>query len=112
MGNISIKMAPALGTEELAVTYAALILHDDGIDITAEKLSTLVKAANVDVAKYWPILFAKVLKDKNVGDLITSVGSASAAVAAPAAAAVEEAPAPAAEESEEDMGMGLFGDDE
>ncbi|CAF1716294.1 unnamed protein product [Brassica oleracea var. botrytis] len=52
-------------TSELAYTYAALILHDDGIEITAEKIAKLVKAANVNVESYWPSLFAKLCQKKN-----------------------------------------------
>ncbi|KAK4384777.1 60S acidic ribosomal protein P1 [Sesamum angolense] len=60
---------------ELACTYAALILHDDGIPITAEKIATLVKAANVTVESYWPSLFAKLCEKRNIDDLIMNVGS-------------------------------------
>ncbi|KAF3785174.1 60S acidic ribosomal protein P1 [Nymphaea thermarum] len=63
---------------ELACTYAALILHDDGIPITAEKISTLVKSAKVNVESYWPSLFAKLLEKRNVEDLILSAGSGGA----------------------------------
>lgn len=66
---------PTMSASELACTYASLILHDDGIAITAEKISTLVKAANVNVESYWPSLFAKLLEQKNVEDLIMNVGS-------------------------------------
>ncbi|KAJ2955678.1 hypothetical protein NQZ79_g8351 [Umbelopsis isabellina] len=38
---------------EYAIVYAALILQDDGIEITADKLSTLVKAAGVEVEPVW-----------------------------------------------------------
>ena len=41
----------------------------------AEKISTLVKAANVEVESYWPALFAKLLEKRSVEDLITNVGS-------------------------------------
>ncbi|XVF53290.1 hypothetical protein PTKIN_Ptkin05aG0087600 [Pterospermum kingtungense] len=106
---------------ELACTYAALILHDDRISITAEKIAALVKSANVCVESYWPSLFAKLLEKVNVDDLITSVGSggggAPVAVAAPSgAAAGAAAVAPAVEEKkveekkkiDEDIRFGLF----
>ncbi|XP_020091392.1 60S acidic ribosomal protein P1-like [Ananas comosus] len=109
---------------ELACTYAALILHDDGIPITPEKISAIVKAANLKIDSYWPALFAKLLQKRNVEDLILSVGSGgggaavavSAAPAAGAAGAAAPAAAPAAEEkkeepkeeSDDDMGFSLF----
>ncbi|KAK4384785.1 UNVERIFIED_CONTAM: 60S acidic ribosomal protein P1 [Sesamum calycinum] len=108
---------------ELACTYAALILHDDGIPITAEKIATLVKAANVTVESYWPSLFAKLCEKRNIDDLVMNVGSggggAAVAVAAPAGGAsggAAAAAAPAAEEkkeepkeeSDDDMGFSLF----
>jgi len=113
--------------DELACIYAALILHDDGISITADKIATLLKAAGVSVEPYWPTLFAKALDGVDVASLLGNLGSAASAVAAPAAggaaapaaAAAEEA-APAAEEkkaasddesgsgSDDDMGFSLF----
>ena len=59
---------------ELAVTYAALILHDDGIPITADKLESAVKAAGVDVESYWFPLFAKMLANQDVDSLLTNLG--------------------------------------
>ncbi|CAN6439444.1 unnamed protein product [Victoria cruziana] len=107
---------------ELACTYAALILYDDGIPITAEKISALVKSAKVNVESYWPSLFAKLLEKRNVEDLILSAGSGgggAVAVAAPAGGSAADsgaAAAPAAEEnkeepkeeSDDDMGFSLF----
>ncbi|KAJ6873112.1 60S acidic ribosomal protein P1-like [Populus alba x Populus x berolinensis] len=111
-----------MSSSELACTYAALILFDENISITAEKIATLVKAANVQIESYWPGLFAKLAEKRNIEDLIMNVGSgggAAVAVAAPAggapAAAAAAAPAaeekkePVKEESEdEDMGFSLF----
>ncbi|CAI9086980.1 OLC1v1020928C1 [Oldenlandia corymbosa var. corymbosa] len=107
---------------ELGCTYAALILHDDGIPITSEKIATLLKAAGLtSVESYWPGLFAKLCEKRNVEDLILNVGSggggAPVAVAAPGAGAgAAAAAAPAAEEkkeepkeeSDDDMGFSLF----
>ncbi|XP_020271165.1 60S acidic ribosomal protein P1-like, partial [Asparagus officinalis] len=60
---------------ELACSYAAIILYDDGIPITAEKITTLVNAVNVKIESYWPGLFAKLFEKKNIEDLILNVGS-------------------------------------
>ncbi|KAG0621237.1 hypothetical protein M758_3G003600 [Ceratodon purpureus] len=109
-----------MSASELACTYACLILHDDGIAITADKIATLVKAAGVQVEGYWPSLFAKLCEKRSVEDLITNVGgggggavAVSAAPAAGAAAAAAEAPKEEAkeepkEESDDDMGFSLF----
>ncbi len=67
--------ARRMATSELAVTYAALILHDDGLEITADNLNTILKAANITVEPYWPSLFAKLFAKKSIGDLITNVGA-------------------------------------
>merc|ERR1712141_171832 len=62
-------------SSELACTYAALILNDDDVEITGDKISTILKAAKVDVEPFWPSLFAGALKDVNVRELITNIGS-------------------------------------
>ncbi|XP_022138164.1 60S acidic ribosomal protein P1-like isoform X2 [Momordica charantia] len=111
-----------MSTSELACTYAALILHDDAISVTAEKIATLVKAAGLTVESYWPSLFAKLSSKRNIDDLILNVGSAAASAplsmasssSADASAAPAPAPAPvekkeeAVEESEDDLVFGLF----
>ncbi|KAH8020371.1 hypothetical protein HPB51_001004 [Rhipicephalus microplus] len=83
--------------DELACVYGALILQDDEIAVTAEKISTILKAAGVEVEPYWPGLFAKALEGLDLKSLISNVGSGvgsgPAAGAAPAAAAAAAAPA-------------------
>merc|ERR1712224_315920 len=103
--------------DELCCSYAALMLHDDGVEITAEKLSKVISASGNEVEPYWPMLFAKALKSAKIEDLLSNVASAGPA-AGPAAAAgaveaeVEEEKEEKKEEVEDvDMG-GLFGDDE
>jgi len=107
-------------TSELACTYAALILQDEGMDISADNLSTLVKAAGVSVEPFWPGLFEKALAGCNVNELISNIGSgvgaapaAGGAAAAAGGAAAEEKAEEKKEESEDesdsDMGFDLFG---
>lgn len=112
----------ALSKAELACVYAALVLVDDDVAITGEKIQTILKAASVDVEPYWPGLFAKALEGVNVKDLISNIGSGVGAAgpaaggaapaaggAAPAAAAAkEEKKAESEPESDDDMGFALF----
>ncbi|KAF1928715.1 ribosomal protein 60S [Didymella exigua CBS 183.55] len=110
-----------MSTSELATSYAALILADDGVDITADKLQSLIKAAKIEeVEPIWTTLFAKALEGKDVKDLLLNVGSGGGAApaaggaaaaggdAAGAAAPAEEEKAEEKEESDDDMGFGLF----
>lgn len=92
-----------MSNSELACVYAALILADDGVTITGDKISTILKAAKVDVESYWPGLFAKALESVDVKTLITNVGSgAGAAPAAGGAAPAAAGAAPAAEAAKEE----------
>ncbi|KAF9096898.1 hypothetical protein BGX23_010209 [Mortierella sp. AD031] len=105
-------------SSELATSYAALILTDDNVEITSDKLQTLLKAANVEVESIWTSLFAKALEGKDVAAMLSNVGAAGSApaaggaVAASGAAAAEEKAEEkkeeAKEESDDDMGFGLF----
>eukprot|EP00753_Platysulcus_tardus_P021339 PLAT8845.1.p1 GENE.PLAT8845.1~~PLAT8845.1.p1 ORF type:complete len:119 (+),score=77.39 PLAT8845.1:64-420(+) len=103
--------------DELAVTYAALLLHDAGVAITADKLSNVIAASNNKVEPYWPGMFAKLLEGADVADLLQRASSTgSGAAAGGAAAGGDAAPAEEAkeeeEEEEEEVEMGgLFGDD-
>ena len=77
----------ALSNDELACIYAALILADDNVDIKAEKIASILKAADYEIESYWPGLFAGALEGVKVTDMLKNVGSAPVASAAPAQAA-------------------------
>ncbi|PPR02817.1 hypothetical protein CVT26_009603 [Gymnopilus dilepis] len=118
--NHPVPLSIEMATTELAASYAALILADEGIEITADKIVALTNAAGVELEPIWATLLEKALAGKNVKDLLSNVGAgggAPAAAAAPAAggaaAAAEEAPKEEEkkeekEESDDDMGFGLF----
>ncbi|KAF4760373.1 hypothetical protein HAV15_007105 [Penicillium sp. str.  len=73
-----------MSTAELACSYAALILADDGIEVSADKIQTLITAANVqEVEPIWSTIFARALEGKDIKELLTNVGSAGPAAAAP-----------------------------
>eukprot|EP00282_Hemiselmis_andersenii_P022221 CAMPEP_0172013784 /NCGR_PEP_ID=MMETSP1041-20130122/9577_1 /TAXON_ID=464988 /ORGANISM="Hemiselmis andersenii, Strain CCMP439" /LENGTH=166 /DNA_ID=CAMNT_0012668493 /DNA_START=36 /DNA_END=533 /DNA_ORIENTATION=+ len=109
-----------IDSETLACTYAALILHDDGLPIVAENMTKLIKAAGVEVESFWPGMFAKALADADINELCMKIGSDAPASggggggdAAPAAGGGGDAPAakkkePEPEEDDGDMGFSLF----
>ncbi|CAE8629553.1 unnamed protein product [Polarella glacialis] len=105
--------------DELLCTYAALILHDDGAEITPEAMNNLIKASGNAVEGYWPMLFCKLVANVGVGEMI-KMGSGGGGGGGGGGAAVASggggAAAPAAEEKkvveeeeEEDVDFDLFG---
>merc|ERR1712078_484935 len=121
MASVSPDQLTKEQKDELCVSYAALMLHDDGLEINAEKLTKIIKASGNDVEPYWPMLFAKALKGQDVGALLSNIGSAGGAAgpatAGPAgdagpAAAEEKEPEKKEEEAVEVDGMGALFDDE
>jgi large subunit ribosomal protein LP1 len=118
MASVEVSKLSQAEREELLCSYAALILHDEKADITADNINKLVKAAGGEVEPYWPTLFARALKSVQIGDLLKNASAAPAA--APAAAAAGSAspkkgaasPKKAAKKEEEeeagDMGFSLF----
>uniref|UniRef100_A0A0V0J6S4 Large ribosomal subunit protein P1 n=1 Tax=Schistocephalus solidus TaxID=70667 RepID=A0A0V0J6S4_SCHSO len=120
-------MSAVESRSELACVYAALILADDDVDVTADKINAILKAANIKfVEPYMPGLFAGALAGRNVKEMIACMAAPGAAAApaadaaAPAAATADsgskgkdaapakEAAKPESEESDDDMGFSLF----
>jgi len=101
---------------QMACTFAALMLHDDGTELNAASLKKVVDASGVTVAAYWPMLFAQALNGQDIGSfLAVSGGQAPAqggntADAGNAGAKVEAKKEEVVESEEEDMDLGdMFG---
>merc|ERR1711906_94113 len=117
MANVDVAKLSKDDKDELVCTYAALLLHDAELGITADKLNKIIKASGTEVEPYWPGLFAKALEGQDIAALLTNVGSGPAA--GPAASGAADAGAAPAEEKkkeeepEEEVDMGnMFGDDD
>ncbi|CDW53526.1 Ribosomal 60s domain containing protein [Trichuris trichiura] len=106
---------------DFACAYASLILQDEDVGITADRISAILKAAGVRVDSIWPEMYVSALQNCNMKDIVnnisTGVGSAPAAPAQQAVPEEKSAPKPAKEEkkpveeeeSDEEMGFSLFG---
>lgn len=107
--------------DELCCVYAALLLFDDKVDITADKLNKVITASGNQVEGYYPEFFAKYLSSVDLNTIISSVGAGPATAAPVETKVVEDKkakPAPKKEEKkpepepepEEEGGFGdLFG---
>ena len=116
MASVEVAKLSQAEKDELLCSYAALILHDEKAEITADNINKLVKAAGGEVESYWPMLFARALQNVSVSDLLKA-GSAPAAAPAAAGSAspskkAAASPKAAAKKEEEedagDMGFSLF----
>merc|ERR1712159_429537 len=47
--------AVRMSAGEVGCTYAALILHDDGLEVNEENIKKLITAAKVECDSYWPV---------------------------------------------------------
>ena len=102
--------------DELCCGYAALILQDEGSDVTSDNISKLISASGNEVESYWPGLFAKAVSTLNLKDLLSNVGSGGAAagpVVASGESPEEEVQEEEPQEEEADVDMGdIFGGDD
>ncbi|EGR26948.1 hypothetical protein IMG5_203990 [Ichthyophthirius multifiliis] len=122
MSSVPLKNLDKVTKSHLAATYAALILHDEGLNINGQKILDLINAAGVkDFEKFYAKLYASNLNNASIEQAISTggAGASSAPVtaqtSAPVEAKKEEKKAEAKKEEpkkeeEEDYDMGdLFG---
>ena len=87
-------------------------MHDDGQEITEDKINAVVKGAGITIEPYWAGLFSKFLQSKPVEELISNVGGGGGGGGgggdAGGGGGGEAAKEEEVEEEEEDMGFDLF----
>ena len=94
--------------DELCCVYAGLLLFDDKIEITGDKLNKVIAASGNTVESYYPEFFAKFLKSVDIDKLLQNVGSAPAT----SAPTTTEAPADKKDDKKDDKkGGDKKGDD-
>ena len=69
--------------DELCCVYAGLLLFDEGMEITADKIQKIIKASGNTVDDYYPEFFAKYLASTDIKSMLTVSPAAGAAAAAP-----------------------------
>ena len=107
--------------DQQVVAYAALLLHDSGVEVNAANLAKVVAASGIQSRATISHLYAGYIGAHPVSSLIAAAGNAqpaAAAAAAPAAAAGAPAAGAAAgkkkeekkaeSEGDDEMGFGLF----
>merc|ERR1711918_98765 len=97
-------IAPEMAKSDEALSYAALILADADMDVTAENLTKITSAAGVSAPAYMAALFEKVNSMNSVQDMVkkaSEVGSGGGGGGAPAAGGAAAAPVEEEEEEEE-----------
>merc|ERR1711916_41601 len=110
------EMATDNEKQQLACVYASLILADDGLEVTNDKLTQLMSAAKISVNPFWPSLFSDALKNRDITEIaFTGLGGggggggaeAAAGGDAPAQEEVKVEENPAEPSSEEEMELDL-----
>jgi len=75
--NVTSQLISGISRDEMAVIYSVAILADDDVTITADKLTTILRAANLsNVEPIWPTLYARALGSGcDIRKLLTSVSA-------------------------------------
>ena len=79
--------------DELCCVYAGLLLADENLEISADKLNKIIAVSGNQVDGYYPDFFERFFKNNNLNTLLTSIGSAGVGSSGPVAAVAASAPA-------------------
>ena len=86
MASVDVSALSKQQKDELACSYAAMLLHDGELEISEEKINKVLAAAGIQVEGYYPGLFVKALKGQNIASILSNAGSGSAPAASSAPA--------------------------
>eukprot|EP00927_Polykrikos_kofoidii_P006236 TRINITY_DN12537_c0_g1_i1.p1 TRINITY_DN12537_c0_g1~~TRINITY_DN12537_c0_g1_i1.p1 ORF type:complete len:138 (+),score=46.21 TRINITY_DN12537_c0_g1_i1:57-416(+) len=119
MAEVPTEEIPTPEKDELLCAYASMILKDSDLDITEESINALIKASGCKIEPFFPSLFAKLCKGKDVDSMLKFGGGGGGPPAAgggggggggtTAPEAAKEEKKVEEEEEEEDMEFDLFG---
>merc|ERR1711959_55263 len=120
MSSIALNKLSKSEKDEMAVTYASVLLHSCGKPVTEDNINKVLEAAGLSVESHVPFLYVKALKTKDMSDLIQNAGSVSVSSNVVASDNTESKKEDSKkeevkeEEVQEDiqLGGGLFGDDD
>lgn len=79
MATVEAKQLSATEHDELCCVYAALLLHDAGLEISEERIAKLIKASHNTTEPYYPMVFAKALQGQDLTAVLNNLGAAPAA---------------------------------
>merc|ERR1712187_283626 len=74
MAEVPAAEVPQYEKDELFCAYAAMILKDSDLDITEDNINTLIKAAGGSIEPFFPTLFAKIVKGKDLDGMFSFGG--------------------------------------
>merc|ERR1711876_135255 len=102
MAEVPAAEVPEAEKNELFCAYAAMILKDSELDISEDNINTLIKAAGGSVEAFFPSLFAKICKGKDLDSMLKfGGGGGGPAIAVSGGGGGDGGAAPAAEKKEE-----------
>merc|ERR1719277_2657464 len=102
MAEVPAAEVPQAEKDELFCAYAAMILKDSELELSEENINTLIKSAGGSIEPFFPSLFAKMLKGKDLDAMLTFGGGGGGGAPAAAGAAAAGGAAPAAEAKKEE----------
>merc|ERR1719375_2453093 len=103
MASVAPSEIPSAQKDEMLMTYAAMIMADSGVDMTAANMEKVIKAAGGKVDSFLPKIFCKMLEGKELKTYIEMAGKPGAGGGGGGAAPAAGGAAPAAEAKKEEV---------